>query len=231
MKKNRVVIIPARAGSKRIPNKNTYLIDGIPIVARTINLLKETGLFSKIVVSTDSSTLIEMCGELGVDSHGIRPNVLANDTAPLSEVIQYEVDKLFSTGQIFDELWLYSATACLLTHNDLVDASKMFAHGDKSIPLISVVKSHTPIEWAMRIGQSGVLIPNDKKLQEINSQQFQESYFDAGCFAVYDYMALATNAIDFPSIAYRAYVLPRHRGIDVDNLEDMELIEKIIQSN
>lgn len=231
MMKRRLVIIPARSGSKRIQNKNMYLIKGVPIVIRTINLLSQAELFSKIIISTDNPALIELCQELGVDSHGIRPSHLSSDTATLAEVIEYEVEQVRLRGESFDEIWLYSATACLLTREDLVTAARAFSKNDSNSPLISVIKSHTPIEWAMKINDLGLLVPDSQKAQAVNSQDFADSYFDAGCFAIFDFMQIARQEINFPNVEYRAFILPRYRGIDVDNLEDMELVEKLFQDD
>ena len=225
------MIIPARSGSKRIQNKNMYEIKGVPIVIRTINLLLEVELFSKIIISTDNPALIQLCEKLGVDSHGIRPGHLSSDTATLAEVIEYEVGQVRLRGEVFDEIWLYSATACLLMREDLVSAAKTFAENDRKLPVISVVKSPTPIEWAMNINDLGLLIPNNQEAQTMNSQNFADSFFDAGCFAIYDFMQIAGQEFNITQVQYRPFILPRHRGIDVDNLEDIELVEKLFQSD
>ena len=50
----KIAIIPARGGSKRIPDKNIKLFKGVPIISRTIKELKKSNIFDLIIVSTDS---------------------------------------------------------------------------------------------------------------------------------------------------------------------------------
>ena len=56
-KKDSIAIIPARKGSKRIPGKNIKLFYGKPIIYYAIKKAEESGLFSKILVTTDSKKL------------------------------------------------------------------------------------------------------------------------------------------------------------------------------
>ena len=60
LKLNRLAIIPARGGSKRIKNKNLVEFNGQPIIQYTINNAKKSKLFNKIHVSTDSNKIINM---------------------------------------------------------------------------------------------------------------------------------------------------------------------------
>jgi pseudaminic acid cytidylyltransferase len=225
----RVVIIPARGGSKRIPSKNVFPIFGIPILLRSINIVRNSQLFSKILVSTDSDKILKLCDENNIQVSGKRPDHLATDDASLLEVLSFEVRKLVHSGEKFDELWLYSPTACLLESSDLNAASHIFQSISKSHSLLSVVKSHTPIEWALEIKQNE-LIPKDPDALKFNSQEFATTYFDAGCFAIYSF----PNFLDLLSadaITYSPFILPRHKGVDVDNFEDIVLVEMLIRAN
>ncbi len=114
----RLVIVPARAGSKRIPNKNIYEIANKPIILHSLEILIGSELFDSILVSSDSHAILDICKPLGVNASNLRPEYLSTDEATLAEVLQYEAKKAESRGETFDEIWFYSATACLLEKTD-----------------------------------------------------------------------------------------------------------------
>ena len=66
---NTIAIIPARGGSKRIPCKNIRNFLGVPIIARTVFLAKESGLFNRIVVSTEDLEIARIAKDSGAEIH------------------------------------------------------------------------------------------------------------------------------------------------------------------
>ena len=89
-----IAIIPARGGSKRIPNKNIRLFNGIPILARTIKNALDTKIFSDVFVSTDSNSIASIAIEAGAQILGLRPEELSNDFASTISVIKYEINRI-----------------------------------------------------------------------------------------------------------------------------------------
>src|ERR1700679_3365321 len=81
-----IAIIPARGGSKRIPGKNIKSLAGKPIIAYTIDAACESGLFERVVVSTDSNEIAEIARRYGAETPFLRENDLADDFTPVSSV-------------------------------------------------------------------------------------------------------------------------------------------------
>ena len=79
-----IAIIPARSGSKRIKNKNIKLFFGKPIIQWTYEILKKSKLFSKIVVSTDSKKIKNVCKKFGVKYFIERPKKLSTDNVGIT---------------------------------------------------------------------------------------------------------------------------------------------------
>lgn len=78
---SRICIIPARGGSKRIPKKNIKELDGKPLLNYTIDVAKDSNVFDKIVVSSDSDEILEIAKNSGVSIHKRDPNLAGdNDT-------------------------------------------------------------------------------------------------------------------------------------------------------
>ena len=81
-------IIPARGGSKRIPGKNIKLFHGNPIISYSIRAAIESGMFDKIIVSTDDDDISRIAVEYGAEVPFVRPPELSDDfigTAPVIE--------------------------------------------------------------------------------------------------------------------------------------------------
>jgi CMP-N,N'-diacetyllegionaminic acid synthase len=82
-----LAVIPARGGSKGIPNKNMRLLAGKPLVQHTIEFCQSCGLFDKIVVSTDSVEIADLSASLGLPVPFMRSSVLATDDALSVDVV------------------------------------------------------------------------------------------------------------------------------------------------
>jgi len=89
MKENIVVIIPARGGSKRIKGKNIKKFKGEPAISSTIKKLKKSKIFSRILVSTDSSKIMKIAKKAGADIPFVRPKNLSDDYVSDFPVIKH----------------------------------------------------------------------------------------------------------------------------------------------
>jgi CMP-N,N'-diacetyllegionaminic acid synthase len=93
-----ICVIPARAGSKRVPGKNTRLLGGKPLVQWIIEAAVEADIFQRIIVSTDDESLFKFVTMLGVDFE-VRPPELAGDDVRAEEVFK---DVVAGYGKYYD---------------------------------------------------------------------------------------------------------------------------------
>src|SRR5689334_448973 len=98
----RLAIIPARSGSKRIPNKNVKPFHGRPVIEYSLAAARESGLFDVIHVSTDSEAIAEIATKLEAPVDFLRPPTLAGDTVPLRDVLRFVRDRYDHLGRTFD---------------------------------------------------------------------------------------------------------------------------------
>ncbi len=77
-----VGLVPARAGSQRVPNKNILPLAGHPLLAYSIASARESGIFTAVVVSTDSEEIADVARAYGAEVPGLRPAELASATSP-----------------------------------------------------------------------------------------------------------------------------------------------------
>ena len=89
-----VAIIPTRGGSKRIKNKNIINISGKPMIHHTIQILKKTKIFDKIIVTTDSPKIQNISKKAGAKIYFTRPKNLSNDHVETFEVINHSINFL-----------------------------------------------------------------------------------------------------------------------------------------
>jgi N-acylneuraminate cytidylyltransferase len=89
-----VALIPARAGSKRIPGKNTKLLGGKPLIQWTIDAAKESGIFAGIAASSDDYATRELVAQCGGVSSIHRPSDLATDTSADIAWVRHALDWL-----------------------------------------------------------------------------------------------------------------------------------------
>lgn len=109
-----IAIIPARAGSKRIPRKNVRMFHGKPMIVHSIDAAKECSRFDTIAVSTDDLEVARIAADCGVTVLW-RPPVLCDDAIGTDSVMQYHMTKL----QVFDYACCIYATAPLISQWDL----------------------------------------------------------------------------------------------------------------
>src|SRR5438874_1339312 len=98
----RLAVIPARGGSKRIKNKNIRDFCGKPMIAYVLEVARESGLFDKIHVSTESAEIRQTVERLGFAVDFARPAELADDHTPIMPVLKHVVTTYASRGQTFD---------------------------------------------------------------------------------------------------------------------------------
>ncbi|MEF2232212.1 MAG: acylneuraminate cytidylyltransferase family protein [Pseudodesulfovibrio sp.] len=97
-----VGLIPARGGSKRVPDKNIRLLAGHPLLAYTVAAALDSGVFDRVIVSTDSARYAEAAIHYGAEVPFLRPTGIAGDTSPDIEWVAYTLDRLAREGVFFD---------------------------------------------------------------------------------------------------------------------------------
>lgn len=231
MSPKRLAVIPARGGSKRIPNKNIREFSGKPIISYIINAAKESGLFSKIHVSTESDEIANVAAMCNYYPEFMRPIYLADDHTPIMPVLQYVAAEYAKRGFIFDQIWLLMACSPLVGAHDLIEAEDMFRRHGSQAPLQAVSEYPVPIDWAFNLDPDGLLRPVSPGMFAARSQDLPKRYFDAGAFTAYpsswviDSIGAGTNE------NFYGYVLPKWTAVDIDDEADWQFLEKVYSAN
>ena len=176
-----LAIIPARSGSKRIPNKNIKFFFGKPIISYSIDLAIKSKLFDKVIVSTDSSKIKKIAEKNGAEVPFIRPKYLSNDSIGADEVVRHAIRWYSSKGIKLKNICCIYPTSPLLKKKYLIAGYKklkskkwnfVFSAGryDSSVQRAFVLKKNRGIK---------MLLP---KYYEYNSQDLSDAFYDAGNF-------------------------------------------------
>lgn len=226
----RIAIIPARGGSKRIPDKNIRDFCGQPMVAYALNAAKESGLFDVIHVSTDSQRIIDVVENLGFPIDFPRAPELADDYTPIMPVLKYVLETYISRGVKFDQVCLLMATSPLVEAADLRGASELYDRNRGTRPVMSITCYPVPVEWAYRRKADGSLIPLEPGMFAIRSQDMEAKYYDAGCFSFFPAQYVLNSEGAGDDMNYIGYILPKYKVVDIDDEEDLILAETIYRS-
>ena len=228
MKKlKRLLIIPSRGGSKRIKNKNIKKFKKKPIIYYTINNAIKSKLFNKIHVSTESNLIKKIVEKKKINIDFMRTKKLSKDKTPLFEVYKYVVTEYKKIGFVFDEIWSIMPCAPNLNAKDLKRISIFYKKLKIKKPLLSISKYKVPIEWAYTINKKGELTSLSRKSQLLRSQDIEDKYYDAGQFYIYPGKKLLKLNFIKKNYNYIGYKLPFRKSIDIDDIEDWKIAEKL----
>ena len=220
MKIKPICIVPARAGSKRIKNKNIINFFGKPLIAYSILTAKKSKLFSKIIVSTDSKKIKKIAERYGAECPYIRKKNLSNDKSSTKDVLLDAIQKIKSEKVPYH--FLIYPTAPLITNNDLIKAFNLIK--DKRADALLTVSefiSH-PLR-ALHFNKSYLKF-KWPQYQKCNSQDLTNYYFDVGAFYIYKTSAI----IDVKKFFLKKtipYILPIKKSVDLNTYEDLRLLK------
>ena len=96
-----VAFVPARSGSERVPGKNVRLLAGHPLLAYAIETARQSGVFARVVVSTDSEETAEIARWYGADVPFLRPSEYATSTSPDIEWLSFTLQGLEESYDLF----------------------------------------------------------------------------------------------------------------------------------
>ena len=229
-----IALIPARSGSKRVPGKNIHPLAGNPLMAYTIASARQSGIFSSIVVSTDSEQYADVAKKYGADVPFLRPVEIAGDLALDIEWVDFTLKKLKELGQVFDCFSILRPTSPFRLPETIQRAWQEFLNeeGVDSLRAIEKAKEHPGKMWVVRGKRMMPLLPIGPAEQPWHSSPYQalpEVYSQnasleiAWTRVVFDGRTIAGNVV-------MPFFTQGYEGFDVNRPYDWELAERLIAS-
>jgi CMP-N-acetylneuraminic acid synthetase len=219
-----ICIIPARGGSKRIPNKNIVNFHGKPLIAWTIEAAKKSKLFGKhIYVSSDSDKILEISKRYGAKTIK-RPKKISEDDSPLERVVFHTLKEV---PEKFDYICMLIPNFPLRTEKEITDSFKVMKK-QKFPALMTVTNFHWLIPfWAMHEGKKGLdfffgrkYLTDSKKLPKVFALADAVRWLRTSNF-------IKEKKFYGKNVGY--FKIPFERSIEIDNFEELELAKKLFK--
>lgn len=226
MYKNKKIlaVVTARAGSKRLSNKNILDLAGKPLIAWTIKAAQKSEYIDKLIVSTDSEKIAEISKQYGAEVPFLRPNRLSNDTADSFSVLEHSI--AFFKNQ-FDYILLLQPTSPLRTTNDINTAIEMLNTSIKGV--VSVCETeHSPL-WSNTLPDD--LSMKDFIRPEIKNKRSQDlpNYYRLNGAIYVSEIDYFYKSGGFIGNKTKACIMKQEHSIDIDGEFDFKFCEALLK--
>ena len=220
-----ICVIPARGGSKRIPRKNVRTFCGRPMISWSISAAFNSGVFDRIIVSTDDTEIMNVARQEGAEVPFSRPKQLSGDFIATRPVVNHAITaigcKTANVCCIYPTAPFLDGKTIRLSLDYLENTNASFVFSAASYP--------APIQRSFRIirdGSARRLYPQHRLTR---SQDLEQIYHDAGQFYWGKGEAFLAGT-DTVSPKGHPFVLPREQVHDIDTPEDWNLAELIFRA-
>lgn len=219
----RLAVIPARAGSKRIPGKNIAPFHGRPMLGWAVVAACQSGCFDRVIVSTDDPAIAAIASEQGAETPFVRPAELADDHTGLMDVMAHALTAVDGEAEI----------ACCLLPTAVMTTPKRLREGmdallaDTELDYVLTAQRYPhPVERALRRDAAGRAVMDHPDFLSTRTQDLPERFYDSGQF--YWGRAAAWRA-KRPVFTARSglIVLAGHEAVDIDTPDDLARAERL----
>lgn len=224
-----LAIIPARGGSKGIPNKNIIDLCGKPLIAYSILAAQKSRYIDDIIVSTDSEKIRDISLEYGASVPFLRPAHLASDTSKTIDCMIYTIQELNKQGQLYDYVVLLQPTQPLRKEGVIDEAiAQLLESPEESLVSVTTVTEH-PI--LMRtITKEGTLKSLLPMSSTVRRQDFPAVYRVNGSIyinRINEHFNESTSLND----NVLPYIMDEQYSVDIDSLADLRKAEAFLEQN
>lgn len=225
----KIAVIPARGGSKRIPRKNIKGFCGKPMIAWSIEAAKTSGLFDRIIVSTDDLEIAGVAKQCGAEVPFMRPEELSNDFVGTTEVIAHATQWALNQGRDVDAVCCIYATAPFIQVADLKRGWEALKSGDWAYAF-TATDFAAPIFRSFKQTDEGGIEMFFPEHFSTRSQDLPTALHDAGQFYWGRSSAWLENKCIFDQHSVPV-IIPRWRVQDIDTPDDWyraELMREVL---
>lgn len=223
---NFLFLIPAREGSKRLPNKNIRPFCGKPLIHYAIEQAREFVSDEHILVSTDSQRILDICQQMGYETPYQRPAEFATDTASMNEVIRDAIRFQETQGRSYDAVVLLQPTSPMRQSEDIQKCMERY-RPELDMVVTTTISKANPFFTLFETDENGHL-QSLRDQQVGRSQDAPEFHVYNGCVYVINTHTMKTH--DLNTFAKRIPVsMPSERSVDIDTELDWDIAELIFK--
>lgn len=224
-----IAIIPARSGSKGLPDKNILPLCGKPLLAYSIEAAQKSGMFDVIHVSTDSERYADIARQYGADVPFLRSAETSSDTASSNDAIREVLSNYERLGKYFDAFMLLQPTSPLRRADDICAAFRLMDEKGANAVVGVCEVDHSPL-WCNTL-------PPDKRMDHFlredvlkKSRQALDTYYRINGAIYLVNIPFFQTTDNFYSCGCYAFPMPRERSIDIDSKLDFQIAKAILTS-
>lgn len=225
-----IAFIPARAGSKGIPNKNLIDVAGKPLIQWTIEAAQKSNKIDTVVVTSDGDSILDFSKKFKGITILKRPNNLALDNTPTVPVILHAIEELKISADEYSHLILLQPTSPLRDDKD-IDKAIQSLNNSNATALISVVEpNHHPLKSFVKNSEGFLegLVNNTYPFTP--RQELPDAYLPNGAIYIVNLKAFKKYKSFFTDKTIQ-YIMSVDKSIDVDTTEDIKQIENQLKYN
>lgn len=220
-----IAIIPARGGSKRLPNKNILPLAGKPLIVWTIEAALDSQLFDMVLVSTDSQAIADVSMSAGATVPFLRPAELASDMATTNDVISHMVEWVEVQHGPVTNVTLLQPTSPLRDADNIKEAMALYAEKQASA-VISVCELDHPIQYCNRLSSDFSMNGFIPTTANKRSQDLEPFYRLNGAIYIFSRRFVGALSEIYSDGAF-AYVMDKNSSVDIDDEFDFKMAEFI----
>jgi N-acylneuraminate cytidylyltransferase len=228
-----VALIPARAGSKRVPDKNIRPLAGHPVIAYTIAAAIQSEIFAAVIVSTDSARYAEIARHYGAEVPFLRPPEFAGDLSPDIEWVEDTLNRLRGEGRTYDCFSILRPTSPFRLPETIRRAWREFGaeEGVDSLRAVEKCKQHPGKMWVVRGRRMLPLLPFSPPEQPWHSSQYQslpEVYAQNASLEI-AWCRVVLQGRTIAGTVLMPFLTEGYEGFDVNSTYDWDLAEHLVR--
>ncbi|HEV8430608.1 MAG TPA: acylneuraminate cytidylyltransferase family protein [Pyrinomonadaceae bacterium] len=229
-----IALIPARAGSKRVPDKNVHLLGDHPVIAYTIAAALESRIFESVVVSTDSERYADIAKHYGAEAPFLRPAEMSGDLSPDIDWVEFTLKRFRDQNREFDCFSILRPTSPFRQPETIQRAWNQFLNeeGVDSLRAVEKCKQHPGKMWVVRNNRMMPLLPLSPAELPWHSSQYQSlpdvyvqnaSLEIAWCRVVFEGRTISGTVL-------APFFTENYEGFDVNHPADLRLARELIDT-
>lgn len=221
-----VAIIPARSGSKGLPDKNIKLLNGKPLMAYAIEAAINSSMFDEVMVSTDSLKYAKIAEDYGAAIPFMRSTENASDVASSWDAVEETLSEYEKKNKFFDDFCLLQPTSPLRTTEDIQNAYRIF-NEKGAMAVVSVCEcEHSPL-WCNTLNENMELKEFIDPKHYFQRQSLEKFYRINGAIYIVNRKEFQKNQYIYREGSF-AYIMSQDRSIDIDSYLDFKIAEALI---
>ena len=224
-----IAIIPARSGSKGLPDKNILELNGKPLISYTIKAALESNRFSEVMVSTDSEKYAKIAKDYGANVPFLRSDEMSNDSASSWDTVREVLNGYKELGKTFDYVALLQPTSPLRDAEDIDLLFNVFEEKNAN-NAVTVTEVDHPVQWCFELGENNLM---DKMAASpysyMRRQELKSYYRENGAIYLVDAYKIMNPSYNFYADECVASIMPREKSIDIDSKIDFVIANEYMK--